>query len=99
MIMAEQTSQLQRIADLVQRAGTIAAKQRGMRIEAEDWNTIVDILLGVLQIDRLQEQSQAAQLEQRFALRDHEHLGEVNVAWLEPSLQSGLAGSNGVTTR
>jgi hypothetical protein len=97
--MAEATSQLQRIADLVQRAGTIAGKQRGMRIEADDWNTMVDIVLGVLQIDRLQEQSQAAQLEQRFALRDHEHLGEVNVAWLEPSLQTGLDGKSGVSTR
>ena len=97
--MAEAVSQLNRIADLVQRVGVIGGKQRGMRIEAEEWNALVDVLLGVLQVDRLQEQSQHAQLDERFAPREHEHLGEVNVAWLEPSLQNGLAGRDAVSTR
>lgn len=98
--MAETTNQLERIADLVTRAGAISRKQRGMRIEAEEWNTLVDILLGVLQIERLQEDSRQTQLEQRFSPRDHEHLGEVTLAWLDPDLQSRLgSGSGTVSTR
>jgi hypothetical protein len=98
--MAETTNQLQRIADLVTRAGAISKKQRGMRIEAEEWNTLVDILLGMLQIERLQEDSRQTQLEQRFAVREHEHLGEVTVAWLDPDLQSRIgSGTNAVSTR
>src|SRR3954449_9815727 len=97
--MAEAISQLQRIADLVDRAGAISKKQRGMRIEAEEWNSLVDILLGVLQIERLHEQSQQTQLEDRFAPRQHEHLGEVTLAWLDADLQSRVGGGGGVSTR
>jgi hypothetical protein len=97
--MAEATSQLNRIADLVERTRVIGGKQRGMRIEADEWNTLVEVLLGVLQIDRLQEQGLSAQLEAHFAPREHEHLGEVNIAWLEPGLQSGLSGRDSVSTR
>jgi len=97
--MADTTSQLQRIADLVERASGISRKQRGMRIEADEWNTLVDVLLGILQVDRLQEMSQDTQLELRFALRDHDHLGQVSVAWLDPDLQSRLSGPGGVSTR
>ena len=98
--MAETTNQLQRIADLVTRTGAIAKKQRGMRIEAEEWNTLVDILLGILQIERLQEDSRQTQLEQRFAPREHEHLGEVSLAWLDADLQSRIgSGTNAVSTR
>src|SRR5579885_3226475 len=97
--MAEATSQLQRIASLVEQAGSISKKQRGMRIEAEDWNLLVDILLGVLQVERLQEESQQTQLEEKFALRNHEHLGEVSLAWLDPDLQSRIGGGGNVSTR
>jgi hypothetical protein len=97
--MAEDTSQLQRIADLVTRTSAISRKQRGMRIEAEDWNTVVDILLGILQVDRNQENSVGAQLELRFAPRDHEHLGQVSITWLDPELQSKIQDAGGVSTR
>lgn len=97
--MAEATSQLQRIADLVTRTSAITRKQRGMRIEADEWNTLVDVLLGVLQVDRLQETSLGTQLEQRFALSDHEHLGQVSITWLDADLQSRIQGAGAVSTR
>ena len=51
------TNQLERIGALVDRLGPLAAKTRGMRIEAGEWNTLVDIVLGVLQVERAQAES------------------------------------------
>ncbi|HEX5414792.1 MAG TPA: hypothetical protein VFZ25_03940 [Chloroflexota bacterium] len=94
------TNQVSKIADLVQRLEPLGAKQRGMPIEHDEWNAIVAVLQGVLEIDRAQEESAQSGLEQRFALKDHEHLGQVTVAWLDPTLQQALAnGTTGVTPR
>lgn len=89
------TNQLQRIASLVERLGPIAKKQRGMRIEAEEWNALVDVLLGVLQVDRAQEESTRTALEQRFATKVHDHLGEVGLSWLDADLQSRTGAQQG----
>jgi hypothetical protein len=98
--MADATTQLDRIATLVDKLTPVADKQRGMRIEADDWNTLVDVALGILQLDRLQELRTGNLLEERFAAKDHEHLGEVSIAWLDADLQSRLGGANAtVSTR
>lgn len=94
------TTQLERISGLVDKLDPISNKQRGMRIEAEQWNTLVEVLLGVLQLDRLQEQRTENLLEQRFATRDHEHLGQVSLAWLDSDLQARMGGGdNSIATR
>lgn len=94
------TTQLERISGLVEKLEPISNKQRGMRIEAEQWNTLVEVLLGVLQLDRLQEQRTENLLEKRFAAKDHEHLGQVSLAWLDSDLQSRLGGGeNSIATR
>src|SRR5262249_42146199 len=94
------TTQLSKIADLTERLGPLAGKQRGMPIETDEWNTIVDVLRGLLEIDHAQEDSAQSDLEQRFALKDHDHLGQVTLAWLDPSLQSSVGdGGGGVATR
>src|SRR6185295_4701677 len=92
--MADATTQLDRIATLVDKLTPVAQKQRGMRIEADDWNTLVDVALGILQLDRLQEQRTGNLLEERFAAKDHTHLGEVSIAWLDADLQSRLGGAS-----
>lgn len=98
--MAQATNQLNRIALLVDKVTPVGNKQRGMRIEADDWNTLVDVALGILQLDRLQEQRSGNLLEERFALKDHEHLGEVSIAWLDADLQARLGGASApVSTR
>src|SRR5262245_39926457 len=84
------TAQLAKIVELVQRVGPLAPKQRGMPIEAEDWNALVDVLRGILSIDRVQEETTQASLDLRFAAKEHEHLGEVTVAWLDPELQARI---------
>ena len=94
------TTQLERISGLVEKLEPISNKQRGMRIEAEQWNTLVDVVLGVLQLDRLQEQRTESLLDQRFAPRGHEHLGQVSLSWLDADLQSKFAGgTNSISTR
>jgi hypothetical protein len=86
------TSSLERIAGLVDKLGPISSKQRGMRIEAQEWNLVVEVLLGVLQVDRLQEQRTDTLLDQRFSTKDHQHQGEVNLSWLDADLQARLGG-------
>jgi hypothetical protein len=94
------TNQLERIAKLVERLGPITKKQRGMRIEADEWNALVDVLLGVLQVDRAQEESTQVALEQRFATKVHEHLGTIGITWLDSDLQTRMSGQQGaVPTR
>ena len=93
------TNQLPKIAEFVDRIGGLGAKQRGMRIEATDWNALVEVLKGVLEIERAQEDTTQPLLDQRYALRDHEHLGQVTIAWLDPALQASLAQTTGSPAR
>src|SRR6185369_8581317 len=94
------TSDLERIAALAERLAPLARKARGMRIEAEEWNTLVETLRGILEIDRAQEQAVTIDLDQNFARKVHEHVGEVKADWLDPALRAGLGGeTNPVATR
>ncbi|MDB6062012.1 MAG: hypothetical protein JWM78_2115 [Verrucomicrobiaceae bacterium] len=87
--------QLERIAALVEKLDPVANKQRGMRIEADEWNVLIDVLRGILQIDRTQEDSAQTGFEQRFAAIDHTHIGQVDITWLDADLQARLGGAQG----
>lgn len=89
------TLQLERIANLVEKLDPVSSKQRGMRIEADEWNVLIDVLRGILQIDRTQEDSAQTSLEQRFAAVDHVHLGQIDLTWLDAALQAQLGGQQG----
>lgn len=94
------TNQLQKIAALVDRLQPIGNKQRGMPIQAEEWNALVEVLSGILEIDRAQEENAQASLDQKFAPLVHEHLGQVGVTWLDATLQTAVSGGSGdVPTR
>jgi hypothetical protein len=93
------STQLPNIAKFADRIGGLGAKQRGMRIEANDWNTLIDVIKGVLEIERAQEDTTQSSLDQRFAPRNHEHLGHVTTAWLDPALQASFAQSVSGPTR
>jgi hypothetical protein len=93
-------NQLQRISDLVERLTPLASKTRGMKIEAEEWNTLVDVLRGMLEIEHTQEQTVNTTLEEQFAHTHHQHQGEVESDWLSADLQSRLQdGSSSISTR
>ena len=93
-------STLEQIAALVERLVPVGSKTRGMPIEAEDWNTLVGVLQGILAVDRGQEQGLVEGLQERFAPLQHEHLGQVGVDWLDADLQSrqGEAGAGASTS-
>lgn len=100
--MAE--NDLSRIAALSDRLAPLTDKSRGMRIEAAEWNALVATLRGILEVDRLQEIAVFSGLDQQFARKAHEHIGEVRLDWLDPSLQAALggrgdAGGGSVATR
>ncbi|MBC6462880.1 hypothetical protein [Actinomadura sp. HBU206391] len=84
------TGRLQNIDRLGRLLAPLAGRQRGMPIEAEHWNTLVDVLRDVLEIDRAQENGLEQSLKDGFAAREHEHLGAVTLSWLAPDLQSRL---------
>jgi hypothetical protein len=91
------SAQVERIAALAERLAPLAGKARGMPIEADDWNAVVEVLRGVLEIDRAQLDTQQAALAEGFAARGHEHLGQVTTTWLEPALQVALAAATAST--
>ena len=71
-----------------------------MRIEAEQWNALIDVLSSVLEIDRAQDEDESALLDQRYARVDHQHLGQVSAAWLDADLQARTGNGGGsVSTR
>ena len=86
---------LEKIAQLTERIGPLSRKSRGMRIEAEEWNTLVETVRGILEIDRAQERGGTATLEENFSRRGHQHLGEVALDWLDPDLQERFATGGG----
>ena len=90
----------ERIAALADKLVPLAGKIRGMRIEAEQWNLLIDVLSSVLAIDRSQDEDESALLDQRYARVDHEHLGQVSAAWLDADLQARTAdGGGSLSTR
>ena len=89
--------QLERISRLAARLELLAGKQRGMPIEADDWNALVGTVKGVLQVDREQEEAARGTLADAYASRLHEHLGTVSVAWLAPDLQARVGDGSGVS--
>lgn len=89
------TGRLDRIAALTDLLAGVGGRSRGEPIEAEQWNTIVDVLQGVLEIDRAQENGLAQQLIDSFAPLQHEHLGQVSLAWLDADLQNRLVAGGG----
>ncbi len=87
--------QLKRLADLSERLKGLDEKRRGNPIEADDWNAIVSVIKGILEIDRVQEDAATGRLEERFAAKNHEHLCEVGRDWLDADLQKNLASGAG----
>lgn len=92
-------NQLERIGSLSDKLAPLSGKRRGMPIQAEDWNTLVEVLAGILEVDRLQETAGVQALESHFALADHEHVGEVAGDWLTADLRAGFNGGLGIEAR
>jgi hypothetical protein len=98
--MAATTSALRTIGALVDRLRPIANKTRGMRIDAQDWNALVDVVSGLLELERAQETTLVAQLEEEFSPRHHEHTGEIGIGALDAELSARLTGAGaGVSTQ
>jgi hypothetical protein len=98
--MAAISSQLGRIGALVDKLDPLRAKRRGMRIEADEWNALVDVVGGMLELERAQESSLQSELEEEFSPKNHHHIGEIGIESLDPELQARFsADGGGVATR
>lgn len=93
------TNQLERIKGLADRLTPLADKTRGMRIEAEQWNTLVEVLRGILDIDRTQENVVTNVIREECAPKDHQHLGQVGMDWLDTETRARLTGGGGAVSR
>jgi len=89
------TGRLDTIAALTDQLAPLGDRQRGMPIEAEQWNTLVTVLRGILEIDRAQETGLAQSLADTFAKAGHQHLGEVTLSWLDPDMQGRVTDGSG----
>jgi hypothetical protein len=89
------TDQLDQISKLIDALTPLGNKQRGMRIEADEWNRLVTTMLDILSIDKTQETTTRLLLEGSFATKEHEHLGEIEVTWLDPVLQARVSEGGG----
>jgi hypothetical protein len=77
-------------ATLSERLLPLRGKRRGDPIQADDWNTIVQACLSILEMVQNEEETARARLEASFARSDHEHLGQVSLSWLDPEMQQRL---------
>ena len=93
--MTSTIDQLDRITKLAAALTPLANKQRGMPIQADDWNALVTTIAAILEIDRAQEVSFDSALAGAYASRSHEHLGDVSLPWLAPDLQSRVGAPGG----
>ena len=94
------TTRAAQIASLSDQLRPLGTKARGMRLTADEWNVIVGAIAAMLKIDREQDEDVATRLDQAYARADHQHLGQVSLAWLDPELQSIVgAGGGSVSTR
>lgn len=85
-------SRTRRIGDLAETLASLGGKSRGMKLGADEWNALVGALSGLLAVVREQDDEGAQQLDLAYAKADHEHLGEVSLAWFEPALQAQQGG-------
>ena len=91
---------LGRIDGLATQLDPLGGKRRGMRIEADEWNALVDVVAGLIRIERDEEESLHAELADEFAPKAHQHVGEIGIDSLDSELQSRLAADGGgVSTR
>ncbi|MEA2372318.1 MAG: hypothetical protein QOH12_2712 [Solirubrobacteraceae bacterium] len=98
--MAASTSSLAQIGTLVERLSPLAGKTRGMTIQADDWNALVDVVNGLLGLERTQETTLDVRLEAEFAQKQHDHTGEIGIGALDAELQGRLSlDGGGVATR
>lgn len=82
-------------AELAARLRPLGEKARGMRLTADDWNSLVGVMVdALLKIGRAQDETRA-ELDRSYAPIHHEHIGEVTHAWLDPALLKEIAEGSG----
>jgi hypothetical protein len=83
---------LEQLAPLADKAAALGGKQRGDAIAASDWNAMVDVLRGLLDAVNSQETALTSTFDQRYAAKEHAHVGEVSLEWLDASLRASVGG-------
>src|SRR5918992_886787 len=75
--------EIDRLTALLARLGPLADAQTGELIRAEDWNTVVDVLVEV---------ARALIEDQERPVRPHDHPDQVQLGWLDPRLRQVVEG-------
>ncbi|HET8774602.1 MAG TPA: hypothetical protein VFP80_12440 [Thermoanaerobaculia bacterium] len=77
-------------ATLSERLLPLRGKRRGDPIQADDWNTVVQACLSILEMVQNEAETARARLEANFARREHDHVGQVSLSWLDPEMQQRI---------
>lgn len=77
-------------ATLSERLLPLRGKRRGDPIQADDWNTVVQACLSILEMVQNEAETARARLEANFARREHDHIGQVSLSWLDPEMQQRI---------
>jgi hypothetical protein len=75
--------EIDRLTALLARLGPLGETQPGELILAEDWNTVVDVLVEV---------ARALVEDQERPVRPHDHPDQVQLGWLDPRLRQVVEG-------
>ena len=86
---------LDKLTPLSDKAATLGNKHRGDAIQASDWNAMVDVMRGLLDAVGGQENALTATFDARYAVKAHDHAGEVTMEWLDPGLRASIGGIGG----
>src|SRR3954451_15523211 len=88
-------TQISNLGSLRDKLLPLAGKSRGMKIEAAEWNALVNVVGGMIAAEKQLEDSLQSELEAEFAPKQHGHVGEIGISALDPELQARLASNRG----
>lgn len=95
--MAQPTT-LDLLAQVVKALGGLASVDRGTPLRSSDWNTLVSSVVTLARLVEQRERTAGERLESDFAPAQHDHTGEVDLSWFDPSTRALLEGRDAVSS-
>jgi hypothetical protein len=74
---------LELLDEIVKGAEAATGKGAGQPLRAEEWNTLAEAIARLARLAASRERGEAETLAKNYARADHQHLGEVGLAWLD----------------
>jgi predicted nucleic acid-binding Zn-ribbon protein len=79
-----------RVAKIVDSLTALGTVTKGAPLRADAWNTVVGALLDLARLALARDATEDAQLDARYAPKQHSHIGEVDASWFTPAARDLL---------